>query len=223
MIDADPFKWPFCAIFVLAFLCRLAILPPVVLAQPARTSNALDLAFKHLTIDDGLSQGMVLAIHQDRQGFMWFGTKDGLNRYDGYRFTVFRNDPFDSTSLSNNFIQTIFEDRRGRLWIGTTDGLNCFDPETEKFRRFLHDPDDPHSLSGNSIYAICEAPAPENEAKGITVLWIGTLDGGLNKLVLRENDTAPKGEERGARPSPFTLRLSPLAGSLRHHVSTSFC
>jgi ligand-binding sensor domain-containing protein len=131
---------------------------------------------------------MVNAIYQDRQGFMWFGTKAGLNRYDGYRFTIFRNDPFDSTSLSNNYITAIFEDRQGRLWIGTGGGLNCFDLATEKFRRFLHDPDHPYSLSDNSISAICEAPAPVNEAMGIAVLWIGTVNDGLNKLVLRENE-----------------------------------
>jgi PAS domain S-box-containing protein len=178
------------SVFVLVVLGSILNLQNDSFAQPARTSNHLDLAFTHLTIEDGLSQGMVNAIYQDRQGFMWFGTKAGLNRYDGYRFTIFRNDPFDSTSLSNNYITTIFEDRHGRLWVGTGDGLNCFDPATEQFRRFLHDPDDPHSLSDHNISAVCEAPAPVNTAPSITVLWIGTLNGGLNKLVLRENDAA---------------------------------
>jgi ligand-binding sensor domain-containing protein len=131
---------------------------------------------------------MVNTIHQDRKGFMWLGTKAGLNRYDGYRFTIFQNSPFDSTSLSNNYVRTIFEDRQGRLWIGTDGGLSCFDPAMEKFRRFLHNPDLPYSLSDNSVSAICEAPA--SEAKGITVLWIGTVHGGVNKLVLRENEAA---------------------------------
>ena len=117
---------------------------------------------------------------------MWFGTRDGLNRYDGYRFTVFRSNPFDSTSLSNNFITEIFEDSRGRLWVGTIDGLNCFDPTTEKFRRFLHNPDNPSSLSGNHITAVCEAPAAPDADNDAAVFWVGTVNSGLNKLILRE-------------------------------------
>jgi ligand-binding sensor domain-containing protein len=163
------------SVFVLVVLCSILKFHSISFAQPARTPNYLNLSFRHLTIEDGLSQGMVNAIYQDRQGFLWFGTKAGLNRYDGYSFTIFQNNPFDSTSLSNNYVQTIFEDHRGRLWIGTGDGLNCFDPATEKFRRFLHDPDHTYSLSDNNISAICEMPASVNEAKGVTVLWIGKL------------------------------------------------
>jgi ligand-binding sensor domain-containing protein len=127
---------------------------------------------------------MVRAIHQDRQGFMWFGTKDGLNRYDGYQFTVFRNDPFDSTSISSNFIQAIFEDRHGRLWISTDNGLNVYDPRTEKFRRFKHDSQDSLSLSGNSVREICETPEWLLPPGVRSVLWIATTTEGLNQLVV---------------------------------------
>src|SRR5678816_3317379 len=75
------------------------------------------LQFDLLTISDGLSQGMITCMLQDHFGFMWFGTKAGLNRYDGYNFVVYRHDAADSTSLADNFIQSLFEDSEGRLWI----------------------------------------------------------------------------------------------------------
>ena len=95
--------------------------------------DTLYLPFRALTIEDGLSQGMVSSIIQDRAGFMWFATKDGLNRYDGHSFRVFRHDPADSTTVRDNFIQVIHEDREGLLWVGTNSGLDVFDPETEVF------------------------------------------------------------------------------------------
>ena len=95
--------------------------------------DTLHLPFRALTIEDGLSQGMVSSIIQDRAGFMWFATKDGLNRYDGYSFRVFRHDPEDSTTVRDNFIQVIHEDRAGLLWVGTNSGLDVFDPATEVF------------------------------------------------------------------------------------------
>jgi ligand-binding sensor domain-containing protein len=95
--------------------------------------DTLRLPFRALTIEDGLSQGMVNTILQDKYGFMWFGTKDGLNRYDGYTFTVFRQDPEDSTTLRNNYIHALFEDNQGRLWVGTSEGLDLFDRDSERF------------------------------------------------------------------------------------------
>jgi len=98
--------------------------------------SAQNTAWQALTIADGLSQGMVYDFLQDRTGFMWIATKDGLNRYDGYNFKVFTNDPYNPYSISGNTCTVLLEDTRGRLWIGTEkDGLNLYDPLNQKFFR----------------------------------------------------------------------------------------
>ncbi|HEX9740743.1 MAG TPA: two-component regulator propeller domain-containing protein, partial [Ignavibacteriaceae bacterium] len=98
------------------------------------TAQYDNLKFKHLNSNDGLSQNFISCILQDKAGFLWFGTKDGLNRYDGYNFKVYRHDPFDTTSVSGNFIFSMYEDSKGRLWIGT-DELNLFLPDINAFKR----------------------------------------------------------------------------------------
>jgi signal transduction histidine kinase/ligand-binding sensor domain-containing protein/DNA-binding response OmpR family regulator len=98
--------------------------------------------FQKLSSADGLSQSSIQAILQDRKGFLWFGSMDGLNRYDGYGFKVYRSDFNNPNTLSNNDIRSIFEDSRGRLWIGTsTGGINLLDRTTEKVTRFTHTED----------------------------------------------------------------------------------
>jgi signal transduction histidine kinase/ligand-binding sensor domain-containing protein len=146
------------SVFVLVFL----MFPSVVSAQSLRVQR--------LTINDGLSQNLVYCILQDRQGFMWFGTKDGLNRYDGYRFTVFRHNPLDSKTLSGNYVTALYEDRRRMLWVATYPyGLNRFNPQTETFTRFVHNPDDSSTLSHPQVTALCEGKTGE--------LWVGTKRG----------------------------------------------
>ena len=117
---------------------------------------------------------------------MWFGTQDGLNKYDGYKFTVYKYDPLDLTSLSDSNVTSIIEDKKGFLWIGTNNGgLNKFDLKTEKSIHYKHDPNNPNSLSDNHITVICQDPYSEG-----TFLWIGTFGGGLDKFnVEREEYT----------------------------------
>src|SRR6201982_1418763 len=133
-----------------------------------------DVKFTHLTTNDGLSQSYVVAILQDRRGFMWFATRDGLNRYDGNAFAVYKSNPNDPGSLSSNFLQDMMEDDHGYLWIATNTGVNKFDPETERCTRYLHDPDNLNSLGGASVKSIAQ------DSRGS--LWFGTEDSGLDKL-----------------------------------------
>jgi PAS domain S-box-containing protein len=132
-----------------------------------------DPKFTHITIEQGLSDQVVLAVLQDSAGFMWFGTINGLNRYDGYNIVEYRNDPADPHSLSNNSVEDLYEDRFGTLWVATRSGLNAFDRRTERFTRYLHDPENPDSLSNETVLMIYE------DQSG--ALWIATLDG-LNRF-----------------------------------------
>jgi signal transduction histidine kinase/ligand-binding sensor domain-containing protein/DNA-binding response OmpR family regulator len=157
----------------LALVLALLLTTPAQ-AQGSEPSNNAE--FDRLSVDDGLSQVTVEAILQDRSGFMWFGTMDGLNRYDGYNFTVYKYDAADPHGLGGNAIQVLYEDSAGLLWIGTDGGgLNKFDPATERFTQYRNDPDDPHSLGSDSVFEIYEDRAG--------TLWIGTFwGGGLQKL-----------------------------------------
>jgi signal transduction histidine kinase/ligand-binding sensor domain-containing protein/DNA-binding response OmpR family regulator/HPt (histidine-containing phosphotransfer) domain-containing protein len=136
------------------------------------------LRFRHLGTEQGLSQSAVMAIHQDRRGFVWLGTQDGLDRYDGVEFLHFRHypDPADKKAgLSGNFIRALAEDRSGRIWIGTdTSGLDRYDPASGELRNFRQQQGQPASLPGNRVRALALDPGGW--------LWVATADGGLAHL-----------------------------------------
>jgi ligand-binding sensor domain-containing protein/class 3 adenylate cyclase len=147
-------------------------------------SHAPNIVFNHITVEQGLSQNTVYASLQDRQGFLWFGTADGLNRYDGYGFVVFRRTGTDSTSLSNSFVQALAEDSQGMLWIGTKDGgLNRLNPHTRVvsvFRAARERPRTsatapPNELAHNNVTAL-------RMSRDGHTLWIGTDGGGVQSL-----------------------------------------
>jgi signal transduction histidine kinase/ligand-binding sensor domain-containing protein len=97
-----------------------------------------EIRYKHLSLEQGLSQSTVFATLQDRQGYMWFGTEDGLNRYDGYQFTVYRRRDQDSLSLPDNYVTSLLEDSRANLWVGTySGGVALLDRSTGKFKRIV--------------------------------------------------------------------------------------
>lgn len=140
-----------------------------------------DIRFVHLS-DHEISRSSISGIIQDRTGFLWFGTPEGLKRYDGINFTSFQHEPDDPTSLSNNIIRTMFVDQAGTLWIGTNQGLNRFEDHTGQFSRITRESSPSGQLSGDEIKAISEG--------GHGVLWIGT-DGGLDKFDLANGSINP--------------------------------
>jgi signal transduction histidine kinase/ligand-binding sensor domain-containing protein/DNA-binding response OmpR family regulator len=161
--------------FPLFFLLFCLLVTVTVSPSSAVSPTSARIKFEYISIEQGLSQNTVYCIAQDNRGFMWFGTQDGLNRYDGYNIVVYKPVPGAPRSLSNIRVTAVFEDRNGILWIGTGGGgLNRFDREKEHFIHYKHDPGDTRSLSGNWVTAIGE------DSRGR--LWIGTLDAGLNRM-----------------------------------------
>ncbi len=141
-------------------------------------SQAPKLVFKHISTDQGLSNSTIETIFQDSRGFMWFGTRDGLNRYDGYQITIYRYNAKDTNSISDNFISCIYEDRNHTLWIGTINGLNEFDVAKNRFTRYKHQAGNATTLTHNQVTSIKE------DKNGN--LWVGTFGGGLNRFHSRQ-------------------------------------
>ena len=138
------------------------------------------LKFENLQTDAGLSQSNVTTILQDSKGFMWFGTRDGLNKYDGYKFTVYKNDPKNKNSIGNNNILAITEARDSNIWIATWGGgLNCYNYHKDIFISYKHDEKNKQSIAGNFITAVMQ------DSDGN--IWVGTEAAGLDMY-----DTAKK-------------------------------
>lgn len=166
-------------LFALLFVCLFVFNTQVhAIEEPtpdSATPTFPPYQLEHISTAQGLSQSSIHTILQDRHGFMWFGTLNGLLRYDGYDFVTYEHDPEDPTSLSDNMIEALYEDHMGLLWVGTSGGgLNQFERETGTFKRYEHFPEDLNSISSNNIRVIFE------DSQGF--LWIGTNGGGLNQF-----------------------------------------
>lgn len=166
-----------------------------------------NISFNHLTVENGLSQSGVTCILQDKDGFMWFGTQDGLNRYDGYNFKVFRNDPDDTTSLSDNFIYSIYNDERGTLIIETQSGkFNQYNPVTESFTIIPVKNVNYHKTKINSVLAVYYDSSD--------VVWTG----GLSKETGLKMENKKTGETKVYMHSPneqFSLSDNKVYSILR--------
>lgn len=145
---------------------------------------------ERISLEQGLSQSAVNTIYQDKKGFLWFGTQDGLNRYNGYGFIAYKSEPGNANSLSNNWISALYEDAEGNMWIGTQGGLNKLSGQNVEIYR--NDPSDPNSLSQDIITSI--------SGDSLGRIWVGTQDEGLNVLdpktgkitIFKHNPQKPK-------------------------------
>lgn len=169
-------------------LCGLAVLS-VLLGLPARTQAAVDTGpvaqapkrallaipqFRDYGYQDGMPDAGGYMAVQDRQGFIWVGTRDGLVRYDGLHFRIFRHDTSDPHSLPSNDIDAVLVDRQGGIWAGGEGtGLLHYIPGYG-FKRWVHKPGDPHSLGANDVFALAQTPDG--------AIWVGTYAGGLARL-----------------------------------------
>lgn len=149
------------------------------------------MQFQHLTVEQGLSSSTIHTIVQDKNDFIWIGTEDGLNKFDGYNFSVYRHDILDKHSISGNSVHTIYEDTEGLLWLGVFDGsLSCFNPKTHTFTNYLPREHHTDSLNHIDVNTITEDRFGR--------IWLGTSGGGINifdkksKRFLKYNSEKPE-------------------------------
>ncbi|MGQ1891596.1 hybrid sensor histidine kinase/response regulator transcription factor [Thermophagus sp. OGC60D27] len=153
------YKWPKTLIFIFILTIYLG-----------QMAAAYNFKFKNFQVNDGLSENTVQCILQDHQGFLWFGTKDGLNRFDGKEFKIFKHEPGNPQSIGNNFIRDLFQDEDHIIWVGTDHQLYLFDPVTEQFNPFSF-----RTKDGVSIHSTVTSIKAGNKDK----IWIGTPTQGV--------------------------------------------
>jgi len=149
-------------LFFFYLFCQ-SIFPPLLFG------GGEEFILRQLKIEDGLSQSTVTCMLQDRKGYLWFGTGNGLNRYDGYNFLIYYNDPSDTTSISNNGILSLCEDKNGFIWIGTIEGvLNKFDRKKGTFTRYYFTENLKTDIDPGEAFYEFPVPFSRNSDKSIT-------------------------------------------------------
>ncbi len=143
------------------------------------SAQSSTIRFESISTEQGLSQSAIHAVLQDRQGFLWIATEGGLNKYDGYQFTVYKHDPDNAQSISDNAVYALYQDRDGGLWIGTSVGLDRFDPKTDAFQHYSSELPGSSGLNRQVVSTIFQ------DRSGI--LWVGTDGEGLVSLDLATN------------------------------------
>ena len=150
-------------------------------------TEAQDKKYKvqHFTTEEGLSQNFIETIFQDSYGFIWIGTNDGLNIFDGYKFQIIKSADKRKSTISGNHIFALKEDKHKNIWIATRNGLNRYTYANDSFVHYLNSPQNPNSISSNQIRDIL-VDAEQN-------VWIATFGGGLEMLPAKEvNSKSPK-------------------------------
>ena len=137
------------------------------------------LSFENIGVKDDLSHSYVKCMIQDQLGFLWFGTHNGLNRYDSYAFKIYKSKEHDPHSISNNQINDLHERSNGDIWIATDGGgLNLYNRQKDQFEVFRNDPEDLNSISSNFVKSIVDDPTGN--------LWIATEGKGLDVYNLKQ-------------------------------------
>ncbi|NQT27277.1 hypothetical protein HQ585_18125 [candidate division KSB1 bacterium] len=137
-------------------LYKTVVLLGIILIFMPLSAQKQEYYFEHLGTDEGLSMANVIDIVRDQHGFIWIGTEDGLNRYDGYQFTVYYHDAEDDHSLTNSYIETLLIDSQNRLWVGTRDGMNLYIPEKDYFIRYASTLEKPYHIASPDIKKLFE-------------------------------------------------------------------
>jgi ligand-binding sensor domain-containing protein len=161
------------------------------------------IKFDNVSIKDGLSQSSPNCILQDHRGLLWIGTDDGLNKYDGYEFRVYKPDQHDNYSISNSRILSLCADPSGDIWLGTNGGgLNRYDRDHDRFTHFLTDDTDSATIAGDIVYCLMVVED--------SLLWIGT-NNGLSVLDIRKNRVIPREQLPSALSQIYGLDILSMA------------
>lgn len=187
----------------------LVLLFCLLLVSKASGSGGIEavnnLNFDFYSQEHGLSSNQIHSILQDKKGWMWFGTSQGACRFDGYKFTVFKNDPDDSTSLKGNLVRAVYEDRKGQLWFGTENGgLNKFNREKENFQ---------HTFSSGNQTDLKDASVTSIHEDAAGILWVGT-EARLYRIENESNLTEIKPSNLTAFSDYFRIIRSDRSGRI---------